>query len=67
MPRKILFVFGKYLPFSKYVTRYDTFTTLVQSVICFVEIKTERDNFFTKCLYLPGSVFYMCLNDVNKK
>ena len=26
LPRRIFFIFGKYLSFSKYVTHYDTFT-----------------------------------------
>ena len=25
LPRKIFFIFGEYLPFSKYITHYDTF------------------------------------------
>ena len=34
--------FRRVLPFSKYVTYYDTFTTFVQSVICFMRIKTRE-------------------------
>lgn len=49
-PKKNRLLFDKYLPFSKYITYHDTFTFNVQSVICLVWTKTERDNFFTKCL-----------------
>ena len=55
---KNTFYFSASNIFSKYVTHYDTFTILVQSVFCFVKIKNERDNFFTKCLS-RGFPFYL--------